>query len=109
MVIDRASHRVFLGVSALLFAASGALTTVWCASMSAMRGMPMPGGWTMSMTWMHLPGQTWYEAAVRVRTIPSNNISSSRAILLRQDAKRIAKIDKMGDYRAATDYFWFCY
>ncbi len=23
----------------------------------------MPGGWTMSMTWMRMPGQTWIEAA----------------------------------------------
>jgi hypothetical protein len=21
--------------------------------------MPMPGGWTMSMGWMRMPGQTW--------------------------------------------------
>jgi predicted metal-binding membrane protein len=27
--------------------------------MSAMGGMPMPGGWTMSMAWMRMPGQTW--------------------------------------------------
>ena len=32
-------------------------------SMSAMGGMPMPGGWTMSMTWMRMPGQTWPGAA----------------------------------------------
>jgi predicted metal-binding membrane protein len=51
--------RAFLGVSALLFAASAALTILWCASMSAMGGMPMPGGWTMSMAWMRMPGQTW--------------------------------------------------
>jgi predicted metal-binding membrane protein len=25
--------------------------------------MPMPGGWTMSMTWMRMPGQTWPGAA----------------------------------------------
>ena len=48
----------FLGVSALLFAASAAATVGWCASMSAMGGMPMPGGWTMSMAWMRMPGQT---------------------------------------------------
>jgi predicted metal-binding membrane protein len=24
-----------------------------------MSGMPMPGGWTMSMAWMRMPGQTW--------------------------------------------------
>jgi predicted metal-binding membrane protein len=27
-----------------------------------MREMPMPGGWTMSMAWMRMPGQTWIEA-----------------------------------------------
>jgi hypothetical protein len=46
---ERASPRAFFGVSALLFAASAAATIVRCASMSAMGGMPMPGGWTMSM------------------------------------------------------------
>ena len=25
--------------------------------------MPMPGGWTMSMAWMRMPGQTWLGAA----------------------------------------------
>jgi predicted metal-binding membrane protein len=59
----RASHHAFFGVSALLFAASTALTTFWCASMSAMGEMPMPGGWTMSMAWMRMPEQTWPGAA----------------------------------------------
>jgi predicted metal-binding membrane protein len=59
MVSERASQRAFFGVSALLFAASAAVTIVWCASMSAMGEMPMPGGWTMSMVWMRMPGQTW--------------------------------------------------
>jgi predicted metal-binding membrane protein len=59
----RASHHAFFGVSALLFAASTALTTLWCASMSAMDEMPMPGGWTMSMAWMRMPEQTWPGAA----------------------------------------------
>jgi predicted metal-binding membrane protein len=26
-------------------------------------GMPMPGGWTMSMAWMRMPGQSWPSAA----------------------------------------------
>ena len=39
------------------------VTIAWCASMSAMGGMPMPGGWTMSMAWMRMPGQTWPGAA----------------------------------------------
>jgi predicted metal-binding membrane protein len=60
---ERASHRAFFGVSALLFAASTAATIALCASMSAMGGMPMPGGWTMSMAWMRMPGQTWLGAA----------------------------------------------
>jgi predicted metal-binding membrane protein len=63
MVSERASQRAFFGVSALLFAASVAVTIVWCASMSAMGGMPMPGDWTMSMAWMRMPGQTWPGAA----------------------------------------------
>jgi predicted metal-binding membrane protein len=56
-----AERRAFCGVSALLFAASVAVTIGWCASMSrsAMTDMPMPGGWTMSMAWMRMPGQTW--------------------------------------------------
>ena len=59
----RTSERAFFGVSALLFATSAAVTVAWCASMSAMGGMPMPGGWTMSMAWMRMPGQTWPVAA----------------------------------------------
>jgi hypothetical protein len=31
--------------------------------MSAIGEMPMPGGWTMSMAWMRMPGQTWPGAA----------------------------------------------
>ncbi|HLJ51418.1 MAG TPA: DUF2182 domain-containing protein [Bryobacteraceae bacterium] len=63
MVSERASQRAFFGFSALLFAGSAALTIAWCASMSAMGGMKMPGGWTMSMVWMRMPGQTWPGAA----------------------------------------------
>ncbi len=60
---ERASQRAFFGVSALLFVASAAVTIVWCNSMSAMGEVPMPGGWTMSMVWMRMPGQTWPGAA----------------------------------------------
>jgi predicted metal-binding membrane protein len=62
-VSEQTSERGLFGVSALLFVASGAMTIVWCASMSAMGGMPMPGGWTMSMAWMPMCGQTWPGAA----------------------------------------------
>ncbi len=58
------SERAFLAVSGLIFTASAAVTIVWCESMSAMDGMPMPGDWTMSMMWMRMPGQTWTGAAL---------------------------------------------
>ena len=60
---ERASSGTFFGVSALLFAASAAVTIVCSASMSAMGEMPMPGGWTMSLVWIRMPGQTWPGAA----------------------------------------------
>jgi Predicted metal-binding integral membrane protein (DUF2182) len=63
MISEQASQRTFFGISALLFAASTAVTIVWCGSMSAMGEMPMPGGWSMSMTWMLMPGQTWLDTA----------------------------------------------
>jgi predicted metal-binding membrane protein len=66
MISERASRQTFAGASVLVFATwatSVAVTTLWCASMSAMGEMPMPGGWTMSMAWMRMPGQTWLSAA----------------------------------------------
>jgi hypothetical protein len=59
----RASQQAFFSVLALLFAVSAAVTIACCASMSAMGEMLMPGGWTMSMAWMRMPGQTWSAAA----------------------------------------------
>jgi len=53
----------FWGISGAFFVASAAVTIVWCASMAEMGGMEMPGGWTMSMAWMRMPGQTWLGAA----------------------------------------------
>ncbi|MDB6103365.1 MAG: hypothetical protein JWO52_3364 [Gammaproteobacteria bacterium] len=63
LVSERVSQGAFFGVSALLFAASAAVTIVWCASMSAMGEMPMAGGSTMSMAWMRMPGHMWLGAA----------------------------------------------
>lgn len=60
---QRSSDGLFVGISASLFATSTTLAIVWSVSMSGMREMPMPGGWTMSMMWMRMPGQTWIEAA----------------------------------------------
>ena len=55
MASERASRQAFFGVSALLFAVSVAVTIVWCARMSAMGEMPMPGGWTMLDHWITSP------------------------------------------------------
>ena len=57
------SELAFFGVLAIVFAASAAVTVTWCAPMAAMGDMSMPGGWTMSMAWMRMPGQTWLDAA----------------------------------------------
>lgn len=48
-----------LGVCTALFAVAVAATLGSCASMAAMGGMAMPGGWTLSMAWMRMPGQGW--------------------------------------------------
>jgi predicted metal-binding membrane protein len=63
MLSERDSQRVFLAVAALLCTLCAAVTVVWCESMSAMGEMAMPGGWTMSMSWMRMSGQTWPGAA----------------------------------------------
>src|SRR2546422_4791026 len=52
---------LFLTLSALLFVASAAATIRWSRTMTA--GMTMPGGWTLSMVWMPMPGQTRLAAA----------------------------------------------
>jgi predicted metal-binding membrane protein len=62
MSCERASERAFFAVSALLFAASAAVTIVWRQSMAEISEMPMCG-WTMSMAWMRMPAQTWPGAA----------------------------------------------
>jgi predicted metal-binding membrane protein len=46
---------------AFVFAAGLAATVYFCRSMSG--GMDMPGGWTMSMAWMRMPGQSWPAAS----------------------------------------------
>jgi len=51
----------FIAVCALSLAASVTGTVYFCRSMSG--GMEMPGGWTMSMTWMRMPGQSWTASA----------------------------------------------
>lgn len=62
LIPGRAAPRVFVAVLALLLAASTAATVAWCASMPDMGDMSMPGGWTMSMLWMPMDGQSWISA-----------------------------------------------
>jgi predicted metal-binding membrane protein len=59
--VELAGHRAFFVTSVLLFVASATITVFWCNSMSG--GMTMPGGWTLSMIWMRMPGQSWFGAA----------------------------------------------
>jgi predicted metal-binding membrane protein len=53
----------FLGIAALLFLSSAAVTIAWSAAMSAMGSVPMAGGWTLSMAWMRMCEQSWGAAA----------------------------------------------
>ena len=39
------------------------MTFAWLESMLTMGEMAMPGGWTMSMMWMRMPGATWAGSA----------------------------------------------
>lgn len=55
------TDRAFVTATSLVFLTSGVVTVYLCRSMSG--GMPMPGGWSMSMAWMRMPGQTWLGAA----------------------------------------------
>jgi predicted metal-binding membrane protein len=59
LVSEKASRRTFFAALVMVFVVCTAVTTAWCNSMSAAGDMPMPGGWTMSMAWMRMPGQTW--------------------------------------------------
>ena len=52
----------FIAVCVLAFAASVSATIYFCRSMCC--EMEMPGGWTMSMMWMRMPGKTWFGSAM---------------------------------------------
>src|SRR6266436_9727044 len=51
----------FIAVCVLAFVAGVSATAYFCRSMCC--EMQMPGGWTMSMMWMRMPGQTWAASA----------------------------------------------
>jgi predicted metal-binding membrane protein len=48
----------FIAICGVAFLAGVSATAYFCSSMSG--EMEMPGGWKMSMTWMRMPGQTWF-------------------------------------------------
>lgn len=50
----------FIAVCVLAFVAGVSATAYFCRSCCEME---MPGGWTMSMMWMRMPGQTWAASA----------------------------------------------
>src|SRR5215510_5514527 len=66
--IEKSAERVasaqrteFIAACVVAFVASVSATVYFCRSMCC--EMEMPGGWTMSMMWMRMPGQTWAESA----------------------------------------------
>ncbi len=52
----------FLATCVMAFGAAIAGMVYFCRTMSG--GMVMPGGWTMSMMWMRMPGQSWFVSGV---------------------------------------------
>src|SRR5438552_2426829 len=52
----------FIAVCVLAFIVCPAATVYFCRSMCC--EMEMPGGWTMSMMWMRMAGQTWFASAL---------------------------------------------
>jgi predicted metal-binding membrane protein len=111
---ERQSQRVFFVLVGLLFAVSGAATIIGCASMSAMREMPMPGGWTMSMMWMRMPEQTWIGATVSflsmwIAMMVAMMLPSLTPVLLRyRQALASAGERRLGRLNALVALGYFC-
>ena len=96
------TERRFLFATALVFLASAVATVVWCASMPGVAGMTMPGGWTMSMAWMRMPGQTWPAAAASflgmwIVMMVAMMLPAVTPLLLRQRDAR-SRIELAGGY-----------
>ena len=64
MRAEAVSGRIFLAVAALLFLGSVAATIRWSLAMSGMGGLPMPGGWLLSMVWLRACSRSWAGSAV---------------------------------------------
>lgn len=56
------NERQIYTVAFALFAVAAGFTLYFVRSMRG--GMPMAGGWTMSMMWMSMPNEAWIQAAV---------------------------------------------
>ncbi|WP_448956139.1 copper chaperone [Labrys neptuniae] len=56
---DLLTRLIFFGVLVAISLASMAATITWNAAMPGMAGLPMPGGWLMSMLWLPVCGQSW--------------------------------------------------
>lgn len=71
---NRLEHKVFIAqdkvrmpaafmvICALAFVISITVTIYFYFTMGG--DMPMPGGWTMSMMWMRMPGETWLTSSL---------------------------------------------
>ncbi len=57
-----AGRIAFFGTMTALCLACWVATAALSTPMAAMSGMAMPGGWSMSMMWMRMPGQSWASA-----------------------------------------------
>jgi len=62
LILARQLPLGFPSACAMAFCAAVAGTVYFCRSMAG--GMDMPGGWTMSMMWMRMNGQTWFASAI---------------------------------------------
>jgi predicted metal-binding membrane protein len=58
------SQRAVYIWAAVVVAVTSAITLYFCFAPSMAGGMDMPGGWTMSMMWMRMPGQSAFAAAL---------------------------------------------
>ena len=79
MASDRASQHAFFGVSAVFFAGSAAVAIIWCTSMSAMGGMPMPGGWTNFFVWT-VVGMAAFPLGLALAAIEMQQPALARAV-----------------------------
>jgi predicted metal-binding membrane protein len=59
---DDATPTEFIAICALAFVGGVSATASFCRSMCC--DMEMPGGWTMSMMWMRMHGQSWFASAM---------------------------------------------